>query len=223
MSNNSDALISLQNYIKKKHGVNVHLTTAFKNALNNLSEIVSEFKNGSSLKKLKKTSSSDKKVSKTSTNKSNKNQILLKLNFLQKNLKKEYPNDDPEIKELIDIFVEKNDIIEQLLNPDNKEILDAIFDEMELYDDTLMSVLHNHDLKELVSAIEKHEKIENDIDIYQTELSVYNEYANVLIKYDQFDQEIIKKHNTNESIDKMQRQMHNLKKACDDVNNLVPS
>ena len=158
------AFIDLQNYIQQKHGVNVHLTKEFKNALNNLSALLSEIKNGSAMNKLKNTCSSGKKVPKKTTKKLNKNQIRLKLNILQKNLQKEHPNDDPEIKELIDIFAEKNDIIAQLLHPDNREILDVIFDEIELSDDNLLSsLLQNHEIKKLISAIEQHEKNESEL------------------------------------------------------------
>ena len=211
------AFIDLQNYIQQKHGVNVHLTKEFKNALNNLSALLSEIKNGSAMNKLKNTCSSGKKVPKKTTKKLNKNQIRLKLNILQKNLQKEHPNDDPEIKELIDIFAEKNDIIAQLLHPDNREILDVIFDEIELSDDNLLSnLLQNHEIKELISAIEQHEKNESELDIYNTVLELYDEYITILNTYDKFDQEIMQKHNsTSNSTDKLQRQLSDLKKTCE--------
>ena len=159
MSNNNKTLIDLQNYIQQKHGFNVHITKEFKNALDNLSALVSELNNGS-INKLKNMCSSGKKSAKKSTKKLNKNQIRLKLKFLQKNLKKKQSNDDPELKELIDLFAEKNDIIAQLLHPDNKEILDAIFDELELSGDTLLSsILHDKDIKDLISATEQLDKI----------------------------------------------------------------
>jgi len=217
MSNNNKTLIDLQNYIQQKHGFNVHITKEFKNALDNLSALVSELNNGS-INKLKNMCSSGKKSAKKSTKKINKNQIRLKLKFLQKKSQKKNSNDDPELKELIDLFAEKNDIIAQLLHPDNREILDAIFDELELSGDTLLSsILHDKDIKELISATEKHDKIENELEVYSAVLTIYGNYASVLQLYDTFDQAIMRKYNSsNKSIDKLQRQMISLKKACED-------
>ena len=68
MSNNNKTLIDLQNYIQQKHGFNVHITKEFKNALDNLSALVSELNNGS-INKLKNMCSSGKKSAKKGTKK----------------------------------------------------------------------------------------------------------------------------------------------------------
>ena len=87
--NTNIILGDLQNYVQRNYGVNLKITNEFKNALDNLTTLVSDL-NGSSIKKLKNmcTSSSNKKSSKGASKKNsnlNKTQIKLKLKLIQQN------------------------------------------------------------------------------------------------------------------------------------------